>query len=531
MNKTKRKNKGITLIALVITIIVLLILAGVTIASLSGDNGILTRATQAKEETKKRQVEEAIKLAITEIDIDSYTKNRDKEDMFWDFIYSDFFDEVVDYYDDTMGLILNGYEARIDCYDFNIIGEITKAENTINLDKNAIKITLLDGTPAKDKTIDRGTSMKIENIKIDVTGGEIMDIYPELEGTNPYSYTTFGTENEILIQIDAEIKGEGHSKLLKISLANKYKEGINHCEVIVPTINKQGNLNNPNIYEVREGNIPIPVGYTYVKGDVKGGAVIKETDGEAEFVWVPVGDEYKNNNMFGTETNNIDRYGKLYAKQNLDTPIGRISNGYREPDILTYNNYDKNHNITKEQLQEEFNKMAASVEKYGGFYVGRYESSLNNNILKPIKGKESATAAENSANTWYGLYNKQKAYEKGNIKGSMIWGCQWDAMCKWIKSNKIDVEMSKSFAPSDITGNIGKWNATRITGNEDNDKLCNIYDLLGNSFELTLEANDTCDRVCRGGNYGDSSSPAIRDYYSPTDTYCSLSTRATLYIP
>ena len=38
MNKTKRKNKGITLIALVITIIVLLILAGVTIASLSGDN-------------------------------------------------------------------------------------------------------------------------------------------------------------------------------------------------------------------------------------------------------------------------------------------------------------------------------------------------------------------------------------------------------------------------------------------------------------------------------------------------------------
>ena len=40
MIRSAKKNKGITLIALVITIIVLLILAGVTIASLSGDNGI-----------------------------------------------------------------------------------------------------------------------------------------------------------------------------------------------------------------------------------------------------------------------------------------------------------------------------------------------------------------------------------------------------------------------------------------------------------------------------------------------------------
>ena len=49
MNKTKKNTRGITLITLVITIIVLLILAGVTIAALSGDNGILTRAKEAKE--------------------------------------------------------------------------------------------------------------------------------------------------------------------------------------------------------------------------------------------------------------------------------------------------------------------------------------------------------------------------------------------------------------------------------------------------------------------------------------------------
>ena len=64
MARNKRNARGITLIALVITIIVLLILAGVTIAALSGDNGILKRATQAKTKTGKENAEEQIKLAI-----------------------------------------------------------------------------------------------------------------------------------------------------------------------------------------------------------------------------------------------------------------------------------------------------------------------------------------------------------------------------------------------------------------------------------------------------------------------------------
>ena len=63
--KTKKElknQKAITLIALVITIVVLLILAGVTIATLTGDNGILTRASDAKIETAVGAVKEALKL-------------------------------------------------------------------------------------------------------------------------------------------------------------------------------------------------------------------------------------------------------------------------------------------------------------------------------------------------------------------------------------------------------------------------------------------------------------------------------------
>ena len=60
------KNKGITLIALVITIIVLLVLAGVSIAMLTGDNGILTQANNAKIEQCHGAVKEAINLKYSE---------------------------------------------------------------------------------------------------------------------------------------------------------------------------------------------------------------------------------------------------------------------------------------------------------------------------------------------------------------------------------------------------------------------------------------------------------------------------------
>ena len=71
IHETRKKNKGITLIALVVTIVVLLILAGVTIATLTGDNGILTRAQEAKEKTEEAAKREEAELA----DLNSYIDN------------------------------------------------------------------------------------------------------------------------------------------------------------------------------------------------------------------------------------------------------------------------------------------------------------------------------------------------------------------------------------------------------------------------------------------------------------------------
>ena len=65
MQRQERKQKGITLVALVITIIVLLLLAGVTISLLVGENGIITKAKEGGNRTQQAQEKEKIELAVT----------------------------------------------------------------------------------------------------------------------------------------------------------------------------------------------------------------------------------------------------------------------------------------------------------------------------------------------------------------------------------------------------------------------------------------------------------------------------------
>lgn len=75
MKKYKKDSSlGITLIALIITIIVLLILAGITIAILTGENGILTKANNAKETTQKEEIKEIISLLVQSAIVDGKGK-------------------------------------------------------------------------------------------------------------------------------------------------------------------------------------------------------------------------------------------------------------------------------------------------------------------------------------------------------------------------------------------------------------------------------------------------------------------------
>ena len=372
--------------------------------------------------------------------------------------------------------------------------------------------------------------------------------------------------------------------------------------------------------------VPVPNGFVGSKvageNEIDTGFVIYEGEEEVtdsnvqtaqttrnQYVWVPVPDPSK---FYGTDANG-KRWGKIYnfttgtnSSSTFDEVTGtyannwRESNGvmsissstsFREPDVVVKNSsvstgYDMDSRLrtlglgaetTHEflfQLEKEFNKMIDSVEKYGGFYIGRYETgNLNQDVAVVQKGNTSI-----SSQTWYTMYKKCKTLsdENNNIETSMIWGNQFDRTLMWLiesgeKNNNIETSMiwgnqwdrtlmwliesgekTKEEVISDSTSWGNYRNATFTytnssgstvtknqnfgttipTGSTEYTKANNIYDLAGNVWDWTMEANSSRGRVVRGGNYdGNGSSPARnRSYDGPTYSYSNYGCRVSLYI-
>ena len=280
-----------------------------------------------------------------------------------------------------------------------------------------------------------------------------------------------------------------------------------------------------------------------------------------QYVWVPVPDVSK---MYGTDSSG-KKWGKLYyfatssSNANYDATTGAYPNnwsetngvirildstGYREPDVLTYQNYDSNSylkqyglgSMTKHDLllemQKDFNNMINSVKKYGGFYIGRYETGdLNQEFAVVRKGNTNI-----ASQTWYTMYKKCKKLKGANkqVETGMIFGSQWDRTLMWLveSGNKSIAEIcndstswgnyrNATFTYTNTSGGTStksNGSQTRIpTGSADYTKANNIYDLAGNVYDWTLEACDTYLRVCRGVNFvNDGGYPANdRSYYVP----------------
>ena len=166
-----KESKGITLIALVITIIVLLILAGVTIATLTGDNGILGKANDAKTQTEQAKADENLKIAIAgSYGTDGKLNLKDLKDNLTN--------QGIDYDKNNTGfpleVIVNGEKKKIDAN-----GNIT----TVKLESVADSKT--KGTVFKDTTTledTYGNQVKVpKGFKIasdsatEVTGGIVIE--------------------------------------------------------------------------------------------------------------------------------------------------------------------------------------------------------------------------------------------------------------------------------------------------------------------------------------------------------------------
>ena len=295
--------------------------------------------------------------------------------------------------------------------------------------------------------------------------------------------------------------------------------------------------------------VPVPKGYiaSKVTGEttVEDGFVIYEGEEEVndtnkdtaqttrnQFVWVPVANPSE---MYGRDEN-CKKWGKLYDfDENGITPynwtekngVMSITNatGNCEPDVVSS---DSSNSVTLTQLETEFNSMIASVEKYGGFYIGRYETGN-------LKEAEAVVVKNNSDinnQTWYTMYNKSKGVAvNSNVTTSMIWGCQWDAVMRWMY-NSGDAEKKKYTYDSTGKGNYS--GSKKATGSDSAYAVNNIYDMAGNVLDWTIEALITGNRVYRGGDcFGDSNfHPAsVRNYYRiPAVSDDDVGSRLALYM-
>ena len=149
--KTKfKENKGITLIALVITIIVLLILAGVSIAMLTGENGILTQAQNAKNKTDKATEEEKIQMAVmgSSVDNNGYVDILDE---------ASFKQELANQFgSQSLDVVANGDGS------FIVTVEDTKRKYYVNDDKTVIN---------SDNIIEISTAEELEELSANVKNG------------------------------------------------------------------------------------------------------------------------------------------------------------------------------------------------------------------------------------------------------------------------------------------------------------------------------------------------------------------------
>ena len=282
--------------------------------------------------------------------------------------------------------------------------------------------------------------------------------------------------------------------------------------------------------------VPVPKGYTAseVTGEntVKDGFVIYEGEEEVndtnkdtaqttrnQFVWVPVANPSE---MYGTDASG-KKWGKSYqffstgiTANNWEEQDGVMnitsSTGNREPDVVTGRDgteYDAdNTNLQqagldssatadtfKAQLETEFNSMIASVEKYGGFYIGRYETG-NLKEAEAVVVKNNSDIADQ---TWYTMYNKSKGVAaNNNVTTTMIWGCQWDAVMRWMYNSGDEEKKTYTY---DSTGKGNYSGSRKATGSDPEYAVNNIYDMAGNVRDWTIEAYFTGDRGLRGGDY------------------------------
>ena len=289
----------------------------------------------------------------------------------------------------------------------------------------------------------------------------------------------------------------------------------------------------------------LPTGFTQVKGTtLKNGLTIQDSTGN-QYVWVEVPKAERVYKTAGLEIK--DFTDEEYTK--IEDDLHTYTNDYRDG-TSNKDEYYSGVGLTSEEYYSLKKIMLKSVYQNGGFYIGKYETGIEN--APKTDGDENTAPTETPV-------IKQNAYpysyvtcsqaqtlasnmESGNHTSSLMFGVQWDLVLKYLETKGTSQMDLKTDSTSWGNYKNNAWNITNLnskyaicdeklenfdwtsgaygikdsdtmvllsTGASDDFSKQGIYDFAGNVFELTLEHANLISRavirnscVIRGGCFG-----------------------------
>lgn len=280
-------------------------------------------------------------------------------------------------------------------------------------------------------------------------------------------------------------------------------EQINHIEVLNPKrfIEKY-------VYYLYEPgskpnymNPPIPNNYEYVKGKWNDGFVIRRKEDGSEFVWVPVGSLKANGTLDG---------------KNFDQQFGRRNwcgddfseNGYYEP------------------MTEELKRQLVSVERHGGFYVERYDVSINKHTGRPQAIKQKLPAIFFLRERVMEIVDGMESHSEF-VSSHLIYGSEYDCVLQWfIESGEITKRQVRD----------KYYRGERYlhrTGTNEDWKANEICDFSENVLKVTQELWKNDNLAVLRGAHGGQYSPAGHRWHvnnESSEDYVGFTFRTALYI-
>ena len=505
--KTLKRNKGITLIALVVTIIVLLILAGISIMMLTGQNGILNRASEAKEKTEDAQNDELVKFAVTSsigtdglIDLNQLKTEIESQGGR---VTGTTFPVTV-----TMGK---------SSYQIDQYGNITEASTmpqisytVTNTDGTEITETSNSNLPERAKlniTITNISDLTVTSIKIKkASGTEIEGATIDLEkGTASVEITENG--NYVVEIVATDKNGKNSSASPEIQVSGKIK--VANIEENWTTADASNSGNDWYSYAYKNGenytgtqvNAPkLADGMTAIKyagetnvttGSKWANAMTK--DGSM-WVWIP---RYAYRITYNDSTDRskggtIDiAFLKEKTNEFLDSSI--------QGEVISYINTDGTTPQGKWVLEPAF---TLGEEEISGFWFAKFEASNTNSTLH-IKPSVTSWRNITSANIFTTCLNltsddKYTTYfnNKNNVDTHMTKNIEWGAV-SYLAHSKYGLngaEICINTNSSYITG-VGSGSTTSTTSVTDKYNTANgitasttknvygIYDMSGGAYE------------------------------------------------